>query len=303
MKTNAVVRIIIYSIVLFLLIGILAAGIGMKLFTFRTRTETTVVASEAATGNVTVPTDYLDTIQVDWAAGKINVLSDNDIEDIFITQFSSDASANPMAIDVSGNKLIVRFSDKDVRFGINSLPKKDLEIRIPAHWNCEALSFDTASCDVSLDNLTVSEVDIDAASGRFVFTDCAIEKLEADCASADIQYTGTLKKFDYDSASGSANMTLWNNPTEINMNAMSGDLTLNLPSDCGFNLKTDTLSGKVDCDFPCTQKDNWYVVGDGSCKITVDGASCKTAVHDNHSIACTFGTTHHEETHHAETHH
>lgn len=297
MKTNIVVRIVIYSIVLFLLIGILAAGIGMKLFTFRSHTETTVMSTEI--GNVSVPTAQLDTIQVDWAAGNIHVLPDSNTEEIQITQFSTDTSANPMAVDTSGSKLIIRFSDKDIHFGINSLPKKDLEIRIPAYWSCEKLSFDTAACDVSIENMNVSEVELNAASGNFMFADCNVEKLEADCASADIRYNGTLKKFDFDSHSGSAEMTLWNNPTEINMNAMSGDLTLNLPSDCGFNLETDTISGKVNCDFPFTKHNNWYVVGDGSCKITVDGASCKMTIHDNHSNASGFGErNHHEEAHH-----
>jgi predicted dehydrogenase len=57
------------------------------------------------------------------------------------------------------------------------------------------------------------------------------------------------------------------------------ELELTLPENAGFTLELDTFSENFISEFATVRHNDRYVCGDGSCKITVDGASGNVTIH------------------------
>lgn len=287
MKTNAIVRIVIWSIVLLVLIGILTTGISWNLFGIHRSSTTadaaapvesvfvdpTAIFSSDAEG-VRIDASQIRKIKVDWAAGSITVVP-GDGESIVFTESASSDEDDRMVWDQSGDVLTIQYSKRINSIGIhiNDISKKDLTIVVPRNWAGDSLNVDAASAKLDVRDLTLREVDIDTASGVCVFENCTVDSLDIDTASGDVRYRGSLAELDVEAASASFTGILTSAPSRISMDSMSGGLELTLPENTGFTVDMDTMSGKFTSDFPTTTKNGTYISGDGSCRISVSAMS------------------------------
>lgn len=259
-------------------------------------------------------------IDIEWAAGNITI-EPADVDSIQFSESASDNNKHPMVWKQNNDKLTVRFSENvNFDFGlgitINDVISKDLIILVPMGWECDSLEIDAASATVDIKNLVIHEVDFDGASGTCNFVNCVVDELDLDTASGDIYFTGSLNTLDCDAASASVIAVLDNVPNRIDMDSMSGDLDLTLPSGAGFTVTMDALSSDFVCDFGYSQRNGSYYRGDGKCKITLDAlsgdlylreykaADASPAAH-HHTDECTAdpascpdNAAHHTEPHH-----
>lgn len=286
MKRNAIIRIIVWSIVLIALISILAGFITYKLY-LRDYTAEKTVLEEAPLSvlpneeELTFPTE-LNEIEIEWIAGDIVIMA-KDIEEIVV--FESDVSDEKYSLlwNVQGNRLEILFCEEQLvsGFGISNTAKlnKDLYIYVPMDWEAKSLEVDAASANMEIHNISAREIDFDGASGTCDFHNCNISDLDIDTASGDVNFTGTLDTLDFDAASASFIGDLQNTPSRIDMDSMSGSLDLALPEDCGFTLSMDGMSSRFNSDFYGTRMQNGsHVYGDGRCRINVDGMSCDVSI-------------------------
>lgn len=96
MRTNAIVRIVLFSLAILVLLGILVTGIFFGMFMVDTNFSigdlTVSLGSEIINGTVsssgTVDADQIDRISIDWAAGSIT-LQPGDVEDITFQETGS----------------------------------------------------------------------------------------------------------------------------------------------------------------------------------------------------------------------
>ena len=95
----------------------------------------------------------------------------------------------------------------------------------------------------------------------------------AETVSGGIHYEGTLRELDFDTVSANCTAVLLEAPEYIEMDAVSGDLKLVLPENCGFTLELDSLSGDFLSDFSTTSSNNRHVYSDGACKIKAESVS------------------------------
>ena len=294
MKTNAIVRIVIWSIVLVVLLGILVLFIrydGLK----TTYSSTVTVSDDAVYPVVTGETASVDASQVhkisiEWVAGDI-LLQPGDVDTIEFSESEPTDERYAMVWKQSGNKLSIQFCKETISgFGITigTDLSKDLVITVPQDWVCTELEIDAASANVIVRDLTIREVDFDGASGTCEFENCHVDSLEMDTASGDISFYGTLDTLDIDGASACICATLTNIPSRIDVDTMSGDLELTLPENAGFTVSMSTLSSDFYSDFETTSKNGSYVHGDGACRINVDAMSGDVTIHK-----CADSTTHH----------
>lgn len=297
MKTNALVRIVLFSLLIVILLGILMAGIGWNLFSFRrasirTDSSSTEVSEpdSAALENIVLSPEGLRSIKIDWAAGSI-VLEPTDGSQIQLYE-SAPQGSELMEVKQSGSELTIAFCNNTSLGNLGKSLKKDLHIALPRDWECGKLEVDAASAAVSLRELTCGEVDINTASGRCDMTDCKIGSIDMESASGDLCFSGTLEKLDFEGVSARADISVFNTPNRIEMESVSGDMTLTLPRDCGFRVKRDSISGGFQCDFETTKDDGCHVYGDGSCRIDVSGVSARLTIHGHAGDA-----SHHSEKH------
>ncbi len=297
MKTNAIVRIVLFSLTTLLLLGILGAGLGIGLFVTNIRSETSrqeqihipgrddptsPTTGESDSGNAisdtafTVDPGKIREIEIDWVSGTITVQA-GDVENITFSESAVSDSRYAMVWKQEGDTLSIEYCKETIHinFGItiNSDWNKDLVITVPRDWVCQSLEIDTASSDVDITGLTIQEMEVDAASAECNLVDCMVDSLDVDTASGDVEFTGTLNTLDFDAASASFTGKLTNTPRRMTLDSMSGDLDITLPADSGFSVKVDGVSSRFSSEFPTLMQNGRHLCGDGSCQITVSAVS------------------------------
>lgn len=287
MKTNAIVRILIWSLALVILLGILMAGLSWDTFSSRIFTGRREITENTGLSLpreevLQIPADSIREIEIEWVAGDIVILP-ADVQQIQVSESAVADEKDSLIWSVTDETLEIFYcKDRSISVvGINSkdIVTKDLYIRVPMGWECEKLKIQTASTDLEVRNMTIREVDFDGASGTCDFTDCNVKDLDIDTASGDVTFSGILEALDFDAASASFIGQFRNTPHRIDMDGMSGNLDISLPEDCGFTVSMDGMSSSFRSDFQGTEKrDDVHVYGDGRCSIQVDGMSCDVTI-------------------------
>lgn len=309
MKHNAIARIIIWSIVIVLILGIMASVIlGRMAFTSLIRGESvqtsplesqvslttqtrpaetrpaqeTTASSEpqktesvAADGVVTVPTDGIRELEINWVSGNI-LIQTADVTEIQISESGAANADCEMQVQTKGEKLSIAYAkgtEKFLGFGFHGELSKDLTITVPQNWECQDLEIDVASATVDIQNLTAWDLEFNGASGECKFTDCTVDSLDVNTASGDVYFTGRLRDFDCEAASASIYADLSVVPEEMDLETMSGLMDITLPEDAGFTVSMESMKASFSSEFETTTQGNRYICGNGQCKISVESMS------------------------------
>ena len=310
MKNNAIIRIIIWSIVIVLLLGLMGTAIlGRNYFrSGRTILNPAPAATEVALetpmevlpneDTVSLDPSQVQEIEIEWAAGAI-LIQPADVTEIRISESDVSDEKYAMLWKLRDRELSIQFCEESIanfNFGItiNTDLEKDLTIFVPRDWDCQSLEIDAASATVEINDLSIREVDIDTASGICRFDNCNVTQLDLDTASGDVTYVGDLDILDCDAASASVYAVLGNVPTRMDLDTMSGDLDITLPENAGFTVMMDAMSSDFTSDFETTMKNGHHIHGDGACRISVDAMSgdvvirkAAASTQHQHTEACT----------------
>lgn len=277
MKSNAIVRIVLYSIVILVLVGLLLVSLGISTFSFRDSNNPSGEFIPGSAGSV--DPDVIRSLEIEWAAGSITIQR-GDSHDISFYETGVTNTKYQMVWKQNGDKLVIEYcadSEKNLFGGISinigSEMRKDLVITVPYGWDCASLNVVAASAEVNVNELVIGEAEFDGASGICTFTNCQVDKLEVETASGDIKFAGSLSELDFEGMSSSFTAVLSNTPSRMRMDSMSGNLDITLPSSAGFTASIDAMSSDFSSDFSTTKQNGNYICGDGSCKINVSAMS------------------------------
>ena len=279
MRTNAIIRIIVWSIVILLLLGILGTVLVFDSYSFR-HEDGSWTAPIVTPGSgehrhddhVLSQSEPITHIEIDWVAGSVTIVP-GDTDRIRLSESGEFGTDDAMVYRQNGNKLTIEYQKQDVYIGIYSTPSKDLTITVPRDWEGIRISLDTASAQLRMTGITVREVELESASGTAVFEDCRIAELNMDTASGDLHYSGMLDVLECNAASSNVHAVLANTPDRLIVEAMSGNVDITLPESSGFRAQVETLSGGFHSDFDCTHKNDSYIHGDGSCQMEINAIS------------------------------
>lgn len=308
MKNNAIVRIIIWSIVIVLLLGLTGTVLLGGRYYSRRSAKADIVEYTAVTEipmsplsneeNLTLSPEQVQEIEIKWAAGNI-LIQPADVTEIRISESDVSDEKYAMLWKLKGGNLSIQFCDESAaNFGfginINADLKKDLTIFVPRDWSCHSLEIDAASATLEINDLSIREVDIDTASGVCRFDNCSVNQLDLDTASGDVTFMGNLDILDCDAASASVYAVLDNVPTRMDLDTMSGDLDITLPEDAGFSVNMNGMSSDFSSDFETTMENGYHIHGNGACRISVNAMSgdvvirkAAATIHHQHTDACT----------------
>ena len=285
MKTSAIIRIILFTVLILVLVSVLAMSVmgflGYRSFYGLTERASSVSSvnepdapQEGAGGVVqeaNMPVEGITEIEIQWVSGHVTVET-GDVEEI---RFSETPSDRPMYWFRDGDTLTIRFWEGKWPI-IGAVPgkyRKDLKVIVPRDWAAEEISIEAVEADVDIRDLVAEELEFDGVSGKFHAENCQIGELDMDTVSGSIDYSGSLRELDVDSVSADCTLVLTNVPGLIEMDGVSGDLDVTLPVGAGLDIKLDSVSGKLVTDFPGTQSGKSFRTGDGACRITVSGVS------------------------------
>lgn len=268
MKGKAIARIVLFSMIALVLLCMLLAGLGMSSFAKPVSSQIVSVQStgsehEFAPGEVS-------SIFISWASGDIDI-QPADQDTVTVSEERSGGSS--MVVQHLGSTLEIEAGESKWGLVFGKSNQKNLTVRVPRDWLCQSLEVSAAAADIRVDGLPITNVVLNTASVNCVFTDCAVEKMQMNTASSDLDYSGVLKRLELKGASADCNLRLSDAPAAIGMNTASGDLNLTLPDNCGFTLNRSSLSGAFQSDFATTTENDRIVCGDGACQITFSSFS------------------------------
>ena len=279
MKTSAVIRIVIWSLVALILTGVLVSVVVFKGVLggsgdFSIGLTGNVYSGDYNIGGGSV-TEPINAVEVDWVSGKIEIsVYDGETTEISENEISDEDYK--LRYKVENGRLTVHSEKSGFSFGIISRPKKELTIKIPRAYaeNLKTLKINSTSAEINLNGLTVLEsTETDTVSGRVTAENLNTASLEGDTVSGDVKASGAIEAFDLSSTSGAAEITTTVPLKKLETDTVSGDVTLTLPESSGFTLEFDTVSGDLNCELPMTNKNGKHICNDGSAEFEADSTS------------------------------
>lgn len=254
MRKSAIIRIVLYSLVIVLLLGLLVIGLGAGSLVFYIGSG----SHEYTTGGSSVSAGDVTAMEINWASGSIAIQT-GDTDQITFTESGNFSDEYAMVYEVRNGKLTLGYAEPRISLGLGSVPSKDLVITVPENWTCEALELDGAALKVDIGQLTVQELDIDGAA-------------------LEVTFLGSMDRLRCDGASCELDITCRNHPQEFDLNGASCRLDLTIPADCGFQASMDGISCHFRSDLEYTVRDGKYLYGDQHCRIDADGVSCEVRI-------------------------
>jgi lia operon protein LiaG len=220
-------------------------------------------------------------IYIHSVSSDVSVFS-TDEEDVKIHFYGRSALKSEKALpklitNLEGSKLKIEIEYPKVLF---SWAASDilLDIYIPRDYRDNVI-IDAVSAEVDISNLDINNFQCKTVSGDLRIESLGSDNLTLKTTSGDVNlmdFTGNLKA---DSVSGDIDVRYRVFDNNIDVKTISGKVTIDLPQNAEFYLKTNTVSGEVVTKFPITiisfNKMNQLegTVGTGDNSIIIDTVS------------------------------
>ena len=295
MKTSAIIRIVIWSLVACLLISILCIGLagGFEGFSIGIGTSYSYKdADRYDIGNGQTDGSAIHTIEVNWVSGKVQVES-GDGSDIRWEETTKRTLKDSQRVHylVENGVLKLQFRDSSW-FHFGGSPAKELKVTVPADVNLKVLNISSVSGEIGVDGVSVpvtkldsvsgnmavrnlqgDTLDLDTVSGGLAASGLVVGTVDAESVSGSLELSGETHNWDWDTVSGSANVTSTVCPQTIDTDSVSGDVTLTLPENDGFTAEYDGSSGDLRSDFPTTGRKDTYIYKNGGAAFSFESVS------------------------------
>ena len=228
MRTNAIIRIVIFSLVILILLGILAVGLGIGTFAIRLGSGLSETYSSTQGSSGQVPASEVQNLNVEWVNGSITI-QPGDTDEITFSETGNFSESDQMVWQHSGNTLTIQFSRPHVSIGIEFNGSKDLVITVPRNWQCDDLDINSVSAKIEVFEITATEIDLENVSGNCSFENCSADEMTVETVSGNVTYEGNLNIMDCSTVSANCTLTTDGKPSALSLDSVSGDLILELP--------------------------------------------------------------------------
>ncbi len=230
MKSNAIARIIIFSIVLLLLSVVLLIGLALGAFSFNHSTQI-----YALTESVLDPLS-VEQIEIQWVAGDIHIRCE-DVQEISFYEERTE-SAKSLAWNLNGGVLTIEYQESAWTLRSLRQQEKNLFVVVPIDWYCSHLDIETVSGDIDFVG-TLDRFSCEGVSARCDLTlSGKATNIETDCISGDLYLhlpAGFGFEVNLDSMSGSLK-------SAYDTNYRDGSYTY---GDASCKIAAQTVSGSV----------------------------------------------------------
>ena len=230
-------------------------------------------------------------IKIDWVAGSINLRVGSGDEIVFSeSSYRNLTDKQKMRYTISDSGVLQIHYCEDLEnifnwFNVDAnMPAKTLTMEVPASLigQLADLEIESVSANIDLSGVYGVKTDLSTVSGEIRCTDVATDDLELSTTSGtivsensvaksldienvsgSIRAEGEYARIDVETVSGSVNLVLASVPEQLEVDGVSGSITVALPDNASFTAKMDTVSGSLSCAFPGTLGSDLVVVGSG----------------------------------------
>lgn len=305
MKKSARNRIIIWSIVSVLLIGLLVGGIigirnigslNFKIFSFNTAADD---LDNMSTGSASLDKEDVKSIEINWLSGEIEIRKGtSDKVEISESKSYENDSDNAMRWGIDDGELKIYESKKAYQFfqffsfGSQSKSKK-LTLTLPEDYTLEEININSASADVTaealkadfldveeasgnicIDGFSGTKADINNVSGKLELYQVISDEIEVETVSGECSVSGKIDIIEAKTVSGSLDINTADGSKKIEANTVSGKV--NIGTNCGesgFTANYSSVSGGFSCDLSGMNKDGKFIYGSGEADYNISTVS------------------------------
>lgn len=280
-KLRSVIKIILWSLLILILVGILIAGLVGEGISIG-YSEFAGLPGGTETSSAEINPDTIQNIDIRWVGGKVILQRDSSAQTLTFHE-EKGASEKSLAYRLDGNTLTIAFMKESTwNFGIQTGNQdKNLIVTIPDHCVQDKLTINSVSAEIRIIDLMCDEVDVITVSGDVSIESTAINSVEIGTVSGDVEYTGSILEFQAETVSGDCELTTILAPDEIEFESVSGGLKLNIPENMGFVLNHDSVSGDITTDIPLTSGKGRKTYGNGECSISTETVSGNVSIYHN----------------------
>lgn len=209
-------------------------------------------------------------------------------EDGVLQIYGSKADFNLRDKDFSSSDFTLMFNDI-----FKSVKSKTIVAEIPRNAITNYISINTAGADIEFDNINTdtltinsfsgnanidtvksSYISVNNVSGKNKLSNITSDQFELNCVSGDAEVEGNIDTIYLNSVSGDLDYSTYSLSTNlISINTVSGDTTITLPKNSGFNVYNSSVSGNIESGFKGNYIDDNYVYGDGSTEMELNSVS------------------------------
>lgn len=209
-------------------------------------------------------------------------------EDGVLQIYGSKADFDLRDKDFSSSDFTLMFNDI-----FKSVKSKTIVAEIPRNAVTNYISINTAGADIEFDNINTdtltinsfsgnanidtvqsSYISVNNVSGKSKLSNITSDQFELNCVSGDAEVEGNIDTIYLNSVSGDLDYSTYSLSTNlISINTVSGDTTITLPKNSGFNVYNSSVSGNIESGFKGNYIDDNYVYGDGSTEMELNSVS------------------------------
>ncbi len=275
---GSVARIVIWSVVLVILVGVLTLGLlfdgawslqGIHMGGYHYDDDHYSVGSGSTR-------DVVTDLSVSWPAGEVSIVPSTTDEVVITEEFDGDEDLR-LRWCVDNGVLKIKYRSP-VKFGNASAPAKKLTIAIPEDMltSLNDVELELVSANLSVAGMSANDVDIMVVSGTVDVQCGSIDSLDVETVSGDVKLSGAVREVDLEGVSAEIELYLSDRAATVDLDTVSGDMSVFLPETVsGFEVSMDSLGGSIDVDGfeNVTQAKDKCRYGDGRVKISVDAVS------------------------------
>lgn len=266
MNRNAFARLVIYSIITVILIGVLVTGLNWNGFDWDADS-----AGQTVTGTASVDASSIKRICIEWVDGTVDVRA---AQQDTITFSETNGEKLCMVYSFKGDTLVIRYNKESLKLGINiKTPDKRLTVHVPQDWIADEIEISAVSANITVDLPEVRETEIESVSGDISIRYERSGEISLTTVSGQTAFEGICNDLECSSVSGECNVKLLGSAKEIRMNSISGGLEIVLDGQSGFTAQLDSVSGSISSDFPTSITGQAHTYGDGSIRIEAETVS------------------------------
>ncbi len=215
-------------------------------------------------GNADI-SDTVTNLDIHWQNGSVRIEA-YDGQSVLAEEEGRYGDDYRMRYRYRDGTLSVQYCKAKIFWGFFRQPRKPLTIKIPYSMAEELgqVAVECVSACLTVEGISTQSLKIDHVSGDVALSDFSADVMDIDAVSGDFTVDGSFSTLNMDVVSGDSEITGRVMPSEIDYDAVSGNLTMTLADGNGFTARFDGVSGDFYSSFPTERTDKEYVYADGS---------------------------------------
>lgn len=230
--------------------------------------------STTANGSSEVDAAMIHHIEIEWIAGDITVKKGTG------DKFKISESSNNELTDKTGLRYTVDGGTLKIHYTkyrnnnltwLNNL-SKSLTVEVPVDYLSE-LEIDTVSSDIKIYDLTLDKLEVNTVSAMLETGNVTAGTVDYATVSGDVNLDGRFTAIDGEGVSARLNITSSICPVSIDVESVSGNITLNIPENEGFQASRRRGSASINSDFETVMQNDSLIYKNGGADFNVDTLS------------------------------